>query len=356
DMASLAPSETAHHIAVLSKLYSEYQEYPSQPHINELEVKKLRTKPSGSGGFGDCWEGMFLGHLKVAMKCTRGDIDENEARRKLEREMHIWKNLRHPHVLRFVGLATLGNTTYMLSPWMDNGTALSYLQGDPDGDCLKILLQIAEGIQYLHNFNPVVVHGDLKGANVFISKAGDALLADFGLSEMVSEGDDLNNSTAFYAAGTRRWQAPELVNAVTAADAQRTPASDIFAFGRIMTEVERYIFPNPSSQLFTLQVPFPETSNEVELAKKIAAGEVPRRPKDPFVLSKGLSKPLWELVKECCRFQPSQRPKADEVVRRLRIALEARNTAAGAAGLDDSHMRRFSLRTTARRVFKAVSC
>jgi len=74
------------------------------------------------------------------------------------------------------------------------------------------------------------------------------------------------------------------------------------------------------TELFTLRVPFPEISNEVGLAKTIAASEMPKRPKDEFALSRGLDKPMWELVKECCRFQPLERPKADEITTLLDLA------------------------------------
>jgi len=50
------------------------------------------------------------------------------------------------------------------------------------------------------------------------------------------EGSADDNSTTWHAAGSRRWQAPELVKAETKEQAQRTTASDIFAMGRVITE------------------------------------------------------------------------------------------------------------------------
>ncbi|KDQ14277.1 hypothetical protein BOTBODRAFT_110284, partial [Botryobasidium botryosum FD-172 SS1] len=159
----------------------------------------------------------------------------------LQREVNVWKNLHHPHVLQFIGLCTLGPSTYMVSPWMENGDILSYLKLYTEVNPLKLLLQAAKGLEYLHTFKPTVVHGDIKGvsafANIFVSKSGEATIADFGLSEMTTEGNLANNSTEFYMAGSRRWQAPELVRAETKLQAQRTTASDIFAFGLVAVEV-----------------------------------------------------------------------------------------------------------------------
>jgi len=312
NMLSLQPSEHDHHIAVLYALYSAYVEFPSEPLINEFEVKKIQSKPSSSGGFGDCWEGVFLGQIRVAMKCLRGDGDEGSIRKKLDRETRVWKNLRHPHVLQFLGLCILGPTTYMLSPWMANGNVLDYLSKNPDEDRLRLLLQVAQGVRYLHNFNPTIVHGDLKGPNIFISSSGDAVIADFGLSEMVREEGEQSNSTAFYAAGSRRWQAPELLQAETKAQAQRTTASDMFAFGRVIVE------------LYTLQVPFADVKNEAELVKKITAGELPKRPKDGIVIARGFEDLLWALTKDCSHYESVRRPSADIVIARLQSIAENR--------------------------------
>lgn len=73
--------------------------------------------------------------------------------------------------------------------------------------------------------------------NILISKEGHAIIADFGLSEIVRDGSEPSHSTEFYAAGSRRWLAPELVRAETKQQGRRTTASDIYAFGIMMIEV-----------------------------------------------------------------------------------------------------------------------
>jgi len=219
---------------------------------------------------------------------------------------------------------------------------LNTCKKNPQVDCLKLVLQIAEGIQYLHTFTPVVVHGDLKGANIFIPTSGEAKIADFGLSEMIIEDSGKNYSTSWFAAGTRRWQAPELVNANTPEEARRTTASDIFAFGRLLLEV------------FTLREPFPDTTNEVELAQRVAAGELPKRPKDHDIVTRGLDKPMWELIVDCCRFQPAQRPSATEIVHRLQLLIAARESRPDAAS--SHHSGRFSIRASVKSLGQSLLC
>jgi len=246
--------------------------------------------------------------------------------------MKTWRDLRHPNVLEFIGLCEINNSTYLVAPWMEDGTAIQYLKKEPreKHDYLKLLLQVSKGVQYLHLLKPLVVHGDLKGSNILISSSGDAVIADFGLSEVIDEANDPGNSSSFYKAGSRRWQAPELVNVNTPKEARRTTASDMFAFGRVVIEV------------FTLEVPFANT-NDLEIHSKAAAGELPARPTDPEVIARGLDRHMWRLVRNCCRVKPSQRPSVDEVVARLENTIEA-GGADGYAGFLVSVRRFFTVR------------
>ncbi|KDQ13850.1 hypothetical protein BOTBODRAFT_33287 [Botryobasidium botryosum FD-172 SS1] len=309
---NMESSERDDRTAVLCALYSAHKVFPREPPINHLEIKKLQEEAVGSGGFGSCWKGMFLERRRVAMKSLHEDIQDPKVKRRLDREVKTWRDLRHPHVLEFIGLCEIGLATFLVSPWMEHGTATQYLRNGHSErqDCQKLLLQVLTGIQYLHSLEPPVVHGDLKGPNILVSGSGDAVIADFGLSEVMSEASGLENSSSFYKAGSRRWQAPELVNVDSPRDARRTKASDMFAFGRVMIEV------------YTLVVPFAgSTDGDVNL--KAAAGQLPLRPTGQEVRARGLNDRMWKLTKKCCRYEPARRPSADEVIARWQDAVDA---------------------------------
>lgn len=76
--------------------------------------------------------------------------------------------------------------------------------GLPLPDVLALIGQIAETLDHLHGQQPVVVHGDLKPANIVVTPDGRAVLVDFGAAMRV--GDDHDRL------GTPGFSAPEVLS------------------------------------------------------------------------------------------------------------------------------------------------
>jgi serine/threonine protein kinase len=66
---------------------------------------------------------------------------------------------------------------------------------------LPMLRDVSQGMRFLHSADPVVIHGDLKAANILVDNKFRAKVADFGLSQKRSMG----------VTGTPYWMAPELL-------------------------------------------------------------------------------------------------------------------------------------------------
>lgn len=97
------------------------------------------------------------------------------------------------------------------------------------------LIQVADAITYLHSddANGVVVHGDIKGDNILISKDGHALLGDFGLSRIARE---YAQHTSALLAGSVSFRAPELLFGEIS---WKTTSTDVYAYGMLMYQARR---------------------------------------------------------------------------------------------------------------------
>ncbi|KAJ7490144.1 kinase-like domain-containing protein [Mycena galericulata] len=217
--------------------------------------------------------------------------------KKFYREALIWKDLRHPYILSFIGIDrdSFPPSLCMVSPWMEHGTVLDYLKEYGYANVNRLLFEIAQGLEYLHSHN--VVHGDLRGSNILINDDWSACLTDFGLSRFTDTTTSRHTSNR---AGSICWMAPELINPERFGfQFSRTPASDIYAFGCVCLE------------LYTGKPPFSELQNAALF--HIMQGGRPRRPAGPPAMSDA----LWQCVTAYWADDPAARPTTDVVVHNM---------------------------------------
>ncbi|KAJ6576386.1 hypothetical protein B0H10DRAFT_1828144, partial [Mycena sp. CBHHK59/15] len=72
-----------------------------------------------------------------------------------------WRALHHPNILPLFGVDVGCPHIGMVSPWMEHGTVLQYMNTHGKTDIDKILFDVAKGLQYLYSHD--MVHGDLRG-------------------------------------------------------------------------------------------------------------------------------------------------------------------------------------------------
>ncbi|KAJ7587383.1 kinase-like domain-containing protein [Mycena floridula] len=268
--------------------------YPKTLQLSGVEALQ---QSENRGSFGDIWKGNFSGTL-VAIKVMRhSDAERSVLLKTFIGEAILWRELSHPNVLSFHGihLWSKDGRICLVSPWMENGNLVSYLKDHSDADRLSLALDVARGLEYLHSFDPPIIHGDLKGNNILITSNLRACVADFGLGKFIQTDALCQFTPSTTLPGALMWCAPELV---TEDRPTITLASDVYALGCVFYEI------------FAGKVRFAHLTNFLHLVTAISSGTIPERPE-------GIDDNIWGIILQCWSLNPASRPTTQRILETL---------------------------------------
>lgn len=221
--------------------------------IPEIDFETLDLKQLiGVGGFGRVWRAIWekqedgkTSRQECAVKVARIDAgdDPEVAVANVEKEARMFTMLSHPNIVALLAVCRKPPNLCLVMEFAAGG-ALNRLLTQrklPPEVLLDWALQIAKGMQYLHNGAPLqVIHRDLKSSNILINQMiNDKLersllkITDFGLAR------EMNHTTKMSTAGTYPWMAPEVIRS-----SLFSKASDVWSYGVVLWE------------LLTSQVPY----------------------------------------------------------------------------------------------------
>ncbi|KAG8706811.1 hypothetical protein FRC08_000851 [Ceratobasidium sp. 394] len=267
---------------------------------HQLDLASCTARPISRGGFSDVYFGKLNDGTPVAIKTIFILSDAHDQERKhlkrTARELHTWSKCKHANIVELLGLAEFRGQIAMVSLWVENGDLRTYISRCPSVDRFELCIQIADGLAYLHSIG--IIHGDLKGPNVLISKAGTASLIDFG-NAVLGESTLQFTQTATNNGMTPRWTAPEIF-----AGAKHDAASDVYSLGMTILEA------------FTGKVPYTGKTDPAVISAVVNDKKVPDRPQEiPANFAWGDM--LWNLLINCWCYAPSERPAARDVYKHL---------------------------------------
>ena len=225
-------------------------------------------------------------------------------------ECALLSNLRHPHVVQFLGICFLPDTPLPVLVMERMHTSLHDLLEPEDRKAPKpnlglplrvsILVGVARGLVYLHNHEPVVIHRDLTAKNILLNEAMVAKIADMGNSRLVTlQPGQVAATQTQGIPGTLVYMPPEASDT----SSRYGPSLDMFSFGHLclFTAIQQF----PKDLL-------PQTYYDPISSRPAARTEIERRETYFRTLHQqlGTNHPLSQMIVSCLDFNPSRRPTA----------------------------------------------
>ncbi|KAF8100419.1 hypothetical protein N665_0224s0006 [Sinapis alba] len=189
----------------------------------------------GKGGFGEVYKGTFPPSKEmreVAVK--KVSHDGEEGMKQFVAEIVCMRSSKHRSLVPLLGYCRRKHELLLVSEYMPNGSLDQYLFDYvrptlPWWRRFAIIKDIASALSYLHTeADQVVIHRDIKAANVMLDAEFNGRLGDFGMSRLYDRGTD---PTTTAAVGTVGYMAPEL------STMGYSTGTDVYAFGVFLLEV-----------------------------------------------------------------------------------------------------------------------
>ncbi|KAJ8296763.1 Carbon catabolite-derepressing protein kinase [Rhodotorula toruloides] len=191
--------------------------------IGEYEI--ISTLGTGSFGKVKLARHVKTG-LKVAMKfISKRKISTAEMSNRVHREIQYLSLLRHPHIIKLYDVISSPSDIVMVIEYL-SGELFDYIvrRGKmPEDEARRFFQQIMSALEYCHSHN--IVHRDLKPENLLLDENLNVKIADFGLSNIMRDGDFLKTSC-----GSPNYAAPEVISGKLYAG----PEIDIWSCGVIL--------------------------------------------------------------------------------------------------------------------------
>ncbi|XP_051119382.1 serine/threonine-protein kinase EDR1 [Andrographis paniculata] len=247
----------------------------------------------GIGSYGEVYRAEWNGTEVAVKKFMNQDIS-GDALAQFKCEVEIMLRLRHPNVVLFMGAVIRPPNMSILTEYLPRGSLYKLLHRPniqiDEKRRIKMALDVAKGMNYLHTSHPTIVHRDLKTPNLLVDKNWVVKVCDFGMSRLQHHTFLSSKS----AAGTAEWMAPEVLR-----NEPSNEKSDVYSFGVILWE------------LASLKVPW-TGMNSMQVVGAVGFQgrnlEIPPTV-DPLVAG---------IISDCWSRNPQARPSFAQIITRLK--------------------------------------
>ncbi len=194
------------------------------------------VEPIGRGGMGIVWraeraDGVF--EQQVALKFLSAGSLSQSAVQRFQRERQILADLSHDSIARLLdgGVDDEGRP-FLVMELVDGSSIVEHCDRErlPLDARLRLVIAAARAVQAAHR--RLIVHCDLKPANILVTSEGIVKLLDFGIAELLG-GDSIEETGGLVLRRlTPEYASPELLAGDTA-----TTSSDVYQLGLLAYEL-----------------------------------------------------------------------------------------------------------------------
>ncbi|XP_020578375.1 probable serine/threonine-protein kinase PBL17 [Phalaenopsis equestris] len=194
----------------------------------------------GEGGFGLVYKGVMDENIRPGLKpmfVAVKDLNRDglQGDREWLAEVNYLGQLSHPNLVKLIGYCCQDDHRMLVYEYMALGSLERHLfQRVPQtigwDTRIKIALDAAKGLAFLHGAKRPIIYRDFKTSNILLDADYNAKLSDFGLAKEGPIGDKTHVSTRVM--GTYGYAAPEYVMT-----GHLTARSDVYGFGVVLLEM-----------------------------------------------------------------------------------------------------------------------
>ena len=170
----------------------------------------------------------------VAIKVLGPDLVQDEAfLSRFRQEAQAVAALRHPDIVQVFDYDVEDDISYMVLELLEGDSLKTRLQdyrvgGEnmPLGEVVRVMLDVLDGLAYAHSEG--MIHRDIKPGNILLTGRGRAVIADFGIAQIVG---GARHTVPGVLLGTMNYIAPE-----QGLEGQSDARSDLYSLGVVLYE------------------------------------------------------------------------------------------------------------------------
>ncbi|KAJ0701264.1 putative protein kinase RLK-Pelle-RLCK-VIIa-2 family [Helianthus annuus] len=271
----------------------------------------------GEGGFGVVYKGIIdesvrSGYTRVEVAIKKLNPMGLQGEKEWLTELNYLARLRHPNLMKLIGYCCEGTHRLLVYEFMSAGSLEDIMFARSIhplswGKRMKIALDAAKGLQYLHTTERPVIYRDFKSSNILLDENFNAKLSDFGIAKDAPMGKTTHISTR--VVGTEGYTAPDY-----AQTGHLRVNSDTYALGVVLLELAlglRAIDDSRASDMRSL----PDFANQYMTHKRVMVDLIDPRMERNYSRKDAVK--VINLALQCLHDSPVMRPPMSKILKIL---------------------------------------